>query len=165
MSKLINKLTALILAAVCLTAAAAGCAANKEPPSTASAQTDTTEGNSTMEYTDYIKELGIDLAGMTADEDGEITSGGEYAYICFTLVDGKRTEVEDLLNEVCGRMREVSPETIPGYQNHRLAEKMKAETFIGKWKMGISGKNGQKSRILTFYMTEQNGISYLYFFG
>lgn len=166
MSKSIIKLTVILLAVVCLTAASAGCAANTESSQASSAQQDVTEGSNNMDYTEYVKDLGIDLTGTVAAEYGEIKGSDDpYAYICFTLGEGKRESAEKILNEACGRMREVNPETIPAYLNHPIAVKMKSETMIGSWKTGISGANGAKSRILTFYLTEQNGVNDLYFFG
>lgn len=164
MSKSIMKLVTIILAGVCFTAAA-GCAHNTESATASSMQSDITEENSKMNYTEYVKNFGIDLTGMTIEEDGEIKNDDEYAYICFTLKDGKCQNVEKLLSDKCGKIREVNPKTIPAYLNHRIALKMKSETMIGTWKIGMSGKDNRKSRILTFYLTEQKGTNYLYLFG
>lgn len=168
MSGKIIRFTAIMLAVVCLTAAAAGCAKNNESQTAAalSEQSVTEEVNNDMNYTEYIKGFGVDLSGAVISEDGEITkSEYEYAYICLTLGEGNRSEAERLLSEAYGKMREVNTEQLPAFMNHRLAEKMKSESMIGAWKIAMSGSNGAKSRIITVYMTENNNICYLYFFG
>ena len=161
----IKKATAFFIVVLCMIITGASCAAESEHSINEPQHIDASNNTTTVSYIEYIKNFGIDLTDVTTLEDGEIKDDNEYAYICVTVVDGKLEDVKNQLNQVCGKMREVDLINIPAYQNHRLAEKMKKETIIGEWKKSITGKNGQKSRVITFYLTEQFGKDYLYIFG
>lgn len=128
-------------------------------------ESDSPETGGNMEYVNYLKELlNIDLTDLVIEEEGEYISE-DMAYLRFRIADGEEEKVSSLVGGVCGKM-DIDSEMLPGYMNHKIAQKLKAEELSGAWTYFMSGSGGKKTRSIELYLTEDNGgNAYLYFFG
>lgn len=119
---------------------------------------------------DYVAEItDIELGDLYYMAEGEVEidySEGysEFAYIRISLFNGATETIEERFAERDREIKEVN--SIPGYEDHEIAQLLKSENCIGVYYFFDDGWNGAKTRSMEMYLTtDDEGNEYLYFFG
>ena len=109
----------------------------------------------------------ITLNDICTEGNGEIEISGkeEYAYICLSLTEDGKTKLRKRLKQ-----RNLKPfdgkYTLPGFEDHDIAKKMKSETILDWYTLFLSGTGGAMTRSVELYLTEtEEGKNCLYLFG
>ncbi|SDZ96603.1 hypothetical protein SAMN05216349_10353 [Oribacterium sp. KHPX15] len=118
--------------------------------------------------TTYAEDLtGLTLKDICLKESGEIESQSrdEYAYICLDLQDGGIKTLEERL-DAAGKEALKGSFTVPGFNGHELAKKMKSETILGWYTFFLKGKGNAMTRSVEVFLTEdEENKGYMYLFG
>ncbi|MDE7434816.1 MAG: hypothetical protein K2N01_03185 [Lachnospiraceae bacterium] len=122
-------------------------------------------------YTDFIayteKLLNIEWQDCieTAVGDVKVADWEEYANIKLKVKEGAEEKVINIIKDRCGKSRDVSSHTIPGYQGHELADELRNSDIQAIWNVFMEGKR-VKTRCVYIYVTLDNeGGMYVYIFS
>jgi len=121
-----------------------------------------TSSNKNSEYISYVKKYDIDVFDNVSNAEGEINQSG--AYLCFSVKENEQDKVRKKLSIACGEERVIDFNTMPGFLNHPIANKLKTEQPVAEWIRLETGKNGAITHPIYLYMTKKSNSYYLYFF-
>ena len=122
----------------------------------------------TTDLAQYVQDLtGLTIDDLCEAESGDIEkdSSGDYANICLKLKDGGIEVMQERL-ETAGITPLSGTFTIPSYEDHEIAKKLKQEELVSCYPFYFDGKGRAKTRSAELYLTRDGeGGEYLYFFG
>ena len=123
-----------------------------------------TEEDSIMEHFEYIAEIAVNWTDYLQNSEGEITDE-PYGYLRF-VVSGDVEQFKQELTDVCGKPLQLTVDQIPGYMGHDIAKKLISEMLVSTWNVFRDGRNGEKTRSIELYLTQdEDGTYYFYYFG
>ena len=133
---------------------------------TASRNKTKTQENTNL--TAYAEELtGLVLDDICTEGIGEIKTSGkeENAYICLSLKADGEEKIRERLEQK-GLKPFDGTYTLPGFQGHEIAKKLKSETILDWYTLFLNGNGETMTRSVELYLTKtEDGKLFLYLFG
>lgn len=169
---------ATILSCIIAAAVMQGCNTQTEQQSsTVSPQSSVTSANSTestneesnnTEYTEYLKDHGIDLSGIVVSEEGKIKRSDteqDFASLRFEIKKDQEETARNRIKERCGDEFDEEDIIYPGLTQDEYLKKANSENIIASWYGFENGTHGAKTRSFQIFLTEKDGTYFVYFEG
>lgn len=116
------------------------------------------------EYTERV--LGIEWKNCIEEITGEVeTKGGEYAYLCLEIKEGREEEVISILQSICGQSLDSSSFTIPGYQGHDFATELENSNIQFIFEYSVTGKKAKTRNVMLYVTMSEGNRMYVYMLG
>lgn len=126
------------------------------------------EVESKAEYTEYLKEFGIDFSEIVASEEGEIIQHDaeqDFASLRFEIKEGLEETARNRISERYGKELDEEDIIYPGSSQDKYLQMVNSENIIASWYGFKNGTKGAMTRSFQIFLTENDNTYFVYFFG